>query len=384
MIFRQFNFEGCLSYVIAASGERAGAVIDPSHDVEPYLAFVKEQNLNILYVIDTHTHVDHISLAPELADALGARTVMSANAPLQRRIGAGVTDLFGIEKIIEVNGQKRIDIYLEEGQHLAMGKLYLEAMFTPGHTKDSMSLRSHGRVFSGDTLIIGQCGRTDLPGGDAREMYESLFGKFMAFSNDVIVYPAHDYKGNINSSVGYERVNNVCLKTQRTPDEFTSFLKGLFPPLSAGSGKLQCGLTMEKQPGAGEEEINPLMKSFCVSMEQYLQSPHESTLIGTRELAARLEGGKPPVVLDVREPKELQDSGYIKGAVNIPVGQVAKRVAELPGDLTQPIAVICESGIRSAHAAIYLRAYGYQDVTNLEFGMREWRREGLPVVIPEK
>ena len=385
MIFRQFNFDGCLSYIIGSVKDRAGAVIDPSHDMEPYLAFVREHNLKILYVIDTHTHVDHISLAPELADALDARTAMSANTPLQREIGAGVKDLFGIEKIIEANGQKRIDMYLKEGERLTIGNLYLEAIFTPGHTKDSMSLLSHGRVFSADTLIIGQCGRTDLPGGDPGEMYESLFGKLMGLSNDIIVYPAHDYKGNVNSSIGYERVNNVCLKTQRTPDEFAIFLKGLFPPLTAGTGKLQCGLTMEKEPGAGEEDqLNPLMKSFCISMEQYLQSPHESTLIRTGELAARLGSGKPPLVLDVRERKELEESGFIKGAVNIPVAQVAKRVGELPGDLMGPIVVVCESGIRSAHAAIYLRAYGYQDVTNLEFGMREWRREGHPVVLPGK
>ena len=385
MIFRQFNFDGCLSYIIASSDERTGAVIDPSHDLEAYLAFVKEHNLKILYVVDTHTHVDHISLSPELADRLGAKTVMSSNATLQRQIGAGVKDLFGIEKIIEANGLKRIDVYLEEGQRLSMGNLYLEAMFTPGHTKDSMSLLSHGRVFSGDTLIIGQCGRTDLPGGDPREIYESLFGKLTGLSNDVVVYPAHDYKGNINSSIGYERTNNVCLKTPRTPEEFASFLKGLFPPLSAGSGKLQCGLTMEKEPGAeGDDALNPLMKSFCVSMEQYLGSPHESTLVRTGELAARLGKDEPPFVLDVREPKELEESGYIEGAVNIPVGQVARRVAEVPADLTRPIVVVCESGIRSAHAAIYLRAYGYQDVTNLEFGMREWRQEGRPVVMPGK
>ena len=383
MILRQFNFDGCLSYVLASRDRKHGAVIDPSHDLEPYLACVREEGLTVSYVIDTHTHVDHISLSPELADALGAKTVMSAVAPLQRKIGEGVTDLFGIEKIIETNGRKRIDIYLAEGERLSLGNIYLEALFTPGHTKDSMCLLTHGMILTGDTLIIGQCGRTDLPGGDPAEMHGSLFGKLMNLSDNLIVYPAHDYKGNINSSLGYERVNNVCLKDPRSPEEFALFLKGLFPPLSSGGGKLQCGLTMGSGSDSREEgSLNPLMKSFCLSMEAYLGAPHESTLIRTGELATLLSGEGRPVVLDVRESEELADTGYIEGALNIPVQKVASRVGELPRDMDTPIVVVCESGIRSAHAAIYLRAYGYGKVTNLEFGMREWRREGRPVLFP--
>ena len=384
MIFKQFNFDGCLSYIIASAADMVGAVIDPSHDMEPYLAFASENNLRMHCAIDTHTHVDHVSLSEELADAWGAKTVMSSRTPLQRKIGDGVKDLFGIEKIIEENGRKRIDVYLEEGESLSLGNLTLHALFTPGHTLDSMSLLTHGKIFTGDTLIIGQCGRTDLPGGDPADMHESLFGKIMALSDDLIVYPAHDYKGNINSSIGYERINNVCLKEKRSPEEFARFLKGLFPPLSAGTGKLQCGLSAGATGTGGDESLNPLMKSFCISMEQHLQTPHESTLIRTGELAARIAGIDRPFILDVRESGELKESGYIEGAVNIPVGEVAKRVGELPGDMGTPLVVVCESGIRSAHAAIYLRAYGYQDVTNLEFGMREWRQEGRPVLFPRE
>jgi rhodanese-related sulfurtransferase len=310
---------------------------------------------------------------------------MSPHAPLQREIGAGVQELFGIEKIIKANGEKRIDLYLHENERLELGDICLEALFTPGHTKDSMTLVSYGRIFTGDTLIIGQCGRTDLPGGDPEEMYESLFNTLMSLSNDMIAYPAHDYRGNINSSIGYERINNVCLNPKRTIEEFKTFLKGLFPPLGADGGKLQCGLTMAKGAGPGtEEDLNPLMKGFCVSMEHYLQSPHEETLIRTGELAAGLARRAKPFILDVREPGELEERGSIKGAVNVPVGQVASRMNELPPDLSTPLVVVCESGLRSAHAAIYLRAYGYSNVRNLEFGMREWRQEGLPVIFPHK
>lgn len=385
MIFKQFKFDGCLSYITACEQERVGAIIDPSHEMAPYIDVVKQEKLKILYVIDTHTHVDHISLSPELAHALAARTVMYKDALVQREIGKGIKELYGIEKVLAVNAEKQIDMYLAEKDRLVLGNIFLEAIFTPGHTKDSMCLLSNDRIYTGDTLLIGQCGRTDLPGGSSEDMYDTLFTKLRPLSDDLIIYPAHDYKGNINSSLGYEKVNNVCLNSARTVEEFAVFLRGLFPPLSSDGGKLQCGLAMDKEPSLdADEQLNPLMKSFCVSMEQYLQAPHEGTQITTRELMDKLEKKENVYVLDVREHKELVDAGFIPGAHHIPVREVAKRVKELPQDLNVPVVVVCESGIRSAHAAIYLRAYGYANVKNLEFGFREWRNKQYPLVFPKK
>jgi sulfur dioxygenase len=380
MIFRQFNFDGCLSYIAACSNKHTGIIIDPSHETEPYFSFVIKEKLKIQYVIDTHTHVDHISLAPELADALGAKTVMHKNAPIQRKIGEGIKELYGIEKIIEENAGKRVDIFIDEGHELKTGGLTFRIISTPGHTQDSMCLVSNDRIYTGDTLFIGQCGRTDLPGGSSKDMYNSLFSKLLGLSNDLIVYPAHDYQGNINSSFGYEKVHNVCLNTKRTVEEFNNFLVNLFPPLDAGNGKLQCGLTTSKQAGAGEKiDLNPLMKTFCFSMEHYLEQPHEATLIHAEELYDQIKNKKKLFILDVREPEELSTTGQIKSAVNIPVREVARRVEELPKNLDTAIMIVCESGIRSAHAALYLRAYGYNNVKNLEYGMREWRTKGFPI-----
>jgi sulfur dioxygenase len=384
MIFRQFNFDGCLSYVSACSNELVGIIIDPSHETEPYFSFVKEKKLKILYVVDTHTHVDHISLAPELADALGAKTVMNKNTPIQRKIGEDIKDLYGIEKIIAENAGKHVDIFIDEGDELKTGGLVFSVIFTPGHTRDSMCLVSNDRVYTGDTLFIGQCGRTDLPGGSSKEMHNSLFGKLIGLSNDLIVYPAHDYQGNINSSLGYEKIHNVCLNTERTVEEFDKFLVNLFPPLNAENGKLQCGLTTGRQAEPGEKnDLNPLMKTFCFSMEHYLEQPHEATLIHAEDLYEHIKNKKKLLIIDVRAPEELSTTGHIKGAINIPVGEIARRVEELPRNLDTAITVVCESGIRSAHAALYLRAYGYNNVKNLEYGMREWRTKGFPIAYPE-
>ncbi len=378
MIFRQFNFDGCLGYVMACEKEKTGIIIDPSHETGPFLDFVESEGITITHIIDTHTHVDHVSLAPELADVLGAKTVMNVNTPSQRAIGAKVTDLFGIEKILAENARKRIDIYLDDRDRIEIGKIALTVIHTKGHTQDHICLLARDRIFTGDTLIIGQCGRTDLPGGSSEDMFESLFGKITPLSDDLIVYPAHDYKGNINSSLGYEKTNNVCLKTKRTIEEFGKFLKGLFPPLNAESGKLQCGLSME--PAGDTGELGPLMKGFCISMEGFLAAPHTDTVIQPEELLRRIEGGEEFFLVDVREPGELDQTGFIRGAVNIPVRQVASRIDEFPKDLDMPVVVYCASGHRSSHAAIYLRAYGYRNAKNLEYGMHGWMDRNYPLI----
>lgn len=377
MIFKQLNFDGCLAYVIACEKSGKGAIIDPSHDTKPFLDLVGAHSLKIDYVIDTHTHVDHISVAPELADVLGAKTVMGRLTPLQRDIGSKVTDLFGIEKILAENARNRIDTYLADGDELHIGDITLKAFETKGHTRDHVSILAGDRIFSGDTLLIGQCGRTDLPGGSSRDMYDSLFQRLMPLSDDLIVYPAHDYKGNINSSLGFEKTNNVCLKTKRTPAEFDTFLKGLFPPLDAKTGKLQCGLSMEPEQRPGD--IGTLMKSFCISMEGFLAAPHNETVIQPEEFLEKIKAHENMFIVDVREPKELEQTGFIEGAVNIPVRQVAARIDEFPKNLAIPIVVYCASGHRSSHAAVYLRAYGYRNVRNLEYGMHGWTDRNYPL-----
>lgn len=384
MVVKQIKFDGCLSYIISCKNTAEAAIIDPSHEVGPYLDYVRENALKVVYVVDTHTHVDHISLAPELADGLNAKTAMHERSEAQRNVKSDVAIPKDIEEIIDENRTKRIDVTFRDGDSFAIGNLTLQIMLTPGHTMDAICLLADGRIFTGDTLLIGQCGRTDLPGGSYEAMHNSLFGRLLPLSDELIVYPAHDYKGNINSSLGYERVNNVCLNVKRPIEEFGAFLKSLFPPLNSEGGKLQCGLSMPSHSSMdADQELNPLMRSFCFSMEQYLQQPREDSLIEPSGLFSKLGAGQRILVLDVREHEELESTGYIRGALNIPVTQVANRMDELPRDLDTPIVAVCESGARSGHAALYLRAYGYNNVKNLEYGMRGWRTEGYPLVYPE-
>jgi len=227
------------------------------------------------------------------------------------------------------------------------------------------------RGYADDSL----CGRTDLPGGSAEKMYDSIFSKLYRLNNDLLVYPAHDYKGNINSAMGYEKVNNPFL-VQRNLQAFVEFVGKLSPP-PGGSG-MQCGaIGTEKStvPGA-------LMSEMCIAMEKLLRELPDDwkkwNLIKVDELKKRLDAEENVLILDVRTQEEYK-ACHIKGARNIHVKELPGRVGELPEDKNTELVTYCESGFRSAHAAIFLKAYGYTNVRNLEHGIHEWLEEGYEV-----
>ncbi len=376
MIFRQFRHEGCLSYLVGDGKECA--VIDPASSIGPYLEVVEKSGLGLVYVIDTHSHADHVSGAGELARRAGADVVMGEGVEGQRRASEGKGEEMGIGDILRENASIEVDRRIGEGNELKVGGLVMKGVRTPGHTLDSVCLLMQDRVFTGDTLMIGLCGRTDLPGGSTEMMYSSIFQRLQSLGDDLLVYPAHDYKGNINSAMGYEKVNNPFFKPRR-PREFAEFVKGVFPP-PKGAG-MQCGV-METRASAGPEGPGPLMGEMCIAMERLFQEYPEDwrkwNVLTVAELKRKLDAGEGVFVLDVREPSEYA-LGHIGGARNIPVRELPKRIDELPGDKGAEIVTHCESGFRSAHAAIFLKAYGYTNVKNLELGIHEWKEDGYEV-----
>jgi rhodanese-related sulfurtransferase len=133
-------------------------------------------------------------------------------------------------------------------------------------------------------------------------------------------------------------------------------------------------------PSEQSAEIGPLMKSFCISMESFLAAPHEETAIQPEGLFRTINRKEEIFIVDVRERKELEATGIIEGAVHIPVREVAARIGEFPQDLDTPLAVYCASGARSAHAAVYLRAFGYRNARNLEYGIHGWQDRNYPLI----
>ena len=193
-----------MSYVIGCEDTRAGMMVDPAlGQRDRYLALAAERGLRIHYVAETHTHADHFSAARELGKQLGARIVMHrlAAAPFA-------------------------DVRVDDGEAIACGKLRIRVVHTPGHTDDSCCLVLADRVLTGDTLLIGGTGRTDLPTGDPHALHASLFEKVLKLDDALAVYPAHDYKGRSSSTIGAERANNPRLQ-RRERAEFVEMMTNL-------------------------------------------------------------------------------------------------------------------------------------------------------------
>ena len=184
-LFEQFRVErGCLGYIVASA--RSAAIFDPEVEmVEPMLDFVFEHGLKPAYIVDTHTHADHISGARELKHKTTARIIMHEKAPATC-----------------------VDIRVEDGDRLEVGDLPMKFIHTPGHAKDLISVLLPDRILTADALLIGSCGRTDLPNGNAVRQYHTLYYTYRALPDYLLVYPGHDYNGREHSTLGDEKQSN--------------------------------------------------------------------------------------------------------------------------------------------------------------------------------
>ncbi len=195
------------TYVLADPGTRDAVMIDAVDSQFPeYSKLINRAHLTIRYVIETHTHADHVTGAGALRAVTGAK----AATPLP----CGVVPA---------------DLQLEDGAELRFGREVLVAIATPGHTAGSMSYAWRDKVFTGDALLIGGCGRTDFQGGDAGALYDSITQRLFSLPDDTRVYPGHDYKGNTFSTIGAEKAGNPRL-ANRTREEFIALMGGLDLP----------------------------------------------------------------------------------------------------------------------------------------------------------
>lgn len=193
---RMANF----TYVIADEETGEAAVIDPSWDLEKVFDTLKKNGWTAKYVINTHSHFDHVLGNEQVAKFTGAKIVQHKASVLEH------------------------DIEVQDGDTIKIGAVFLRVLHTPGHSKDSICLvLDESLVFTGDTLFVGNCGRTDLPGSDPAEMYDSLHGKVVKLDERLLVYPGHDYGQKPTSTIGHEKKFNYVL-TPRTKQEFLEFM----------------------------------------------------------------------------------------------------------------------------------------------------------------
>jgi hydroxyacylglutathione hydrolase len=188
------------TYLVADGEGGEGVVIDPSYGIDPVLEAIDAKSVKVRYILNTHSHIDHVAGNQEVRERTGAKVVAHRVAPLHQ------------------------DVSVEDGDGFSAGRLRFEVVHTPGHTKDSVLYIFEGNVATGDTLFVGECGRTDLPGGDPSEMYDSLQRRIVALDDALVVLPGHDYGPTPTSTIGREKRENYVL-VPRTREEFIRFLR---------------------------------------------------------------------------------------------------------------------------------------------------------------
>jgi len=187
------------TYILEDEETSETVVIDPSWGLHDVLQIIERKNLKVKYIVNTHHHFDHTIGNEAMAKATGAKIIQHKDSTLKH------------------------DIAVSDGDKIKFGRSELTVFHTPGHSKDSICLVGKGKIFSGDTLFVGNCGRVDLPGGSARELYHSLFDVISKMDDTLELYVGHNYGQSPTSTIGKEKKTNFVLQP-RTEDEFVKFM----------------------------------------------------------------------------------------------------------------------------------------------------------------
>ena len=206
MIFNQLfdTKSSTYTYIVSSGIGREALIIDPIiQNTNEYIKLLKDLDLKLVKVIDTHIHADHISGLNELKKQTNCSRVMGENSD-----------------------SEIIDIRVSEGEKIKIENIELATIYTPGHTECSYSFLMKDRVFTGDTLLINGSGRTDFQGGNALDQYNSIFNKLLKLPEKTLVYPAHDYNGKKFSTIIDEKNNNPRLQVNSS-DEYLQIMNNL-------------------------------------------------------------------------------------------------------------------------------------------------------------
>ena len=337
----EINNTNCKTYLLV-SGRKA-ALVDPVRErFDTYRLVLGQRELELEMVLETHTHADHLMLTRAAKEALGVPLVMHRDTP-----------------------SPLVDRHVVDGEVLTLGGEPITVMHTPGHTPDSVCYTVAGAVLTGDTLLIGGSGRTDFPGGDAGAQFDAVTKRLFALPDETVVYPAHDYKGKTSSTIGAEKRTNPRFAGM-TREGYVALMGNLGLPFP---DKIQQALQVNQSGFEANEVSFPLVADMAAL--------HQLT---PGEVEARLGGGAPPLLLDVREPEEfVGDLGHISGALLVPLDALERRLPKLVGYADRDVVVVCRAGARSASAGAILERGGFRHVYNLGGGMLAWVAAGLPV-----
>ena len=355
MYFKQF-YLGCLahaSYLIGSEGE--AAIVDPQRDVDEYIAEAKAHDLHIKYVIETHLHADFVSGHQELAARTGAEIVFGdkANAAFAHRA-------------------------VRDGEEIALGKVVLRFMETPGHTPEGICVLvtdtevsgEPQKILTGDTLFIGDVGRPDLAGGKgftpqmmAAMMYESLHGKILKLADEVEVYPAHgagsmcgrNMSKETSSTIGEQRKFNYALQPM-TEEQFVSLMTADLPEAPAYFPR---DAEINRSGARGLSELSP------------------PTALTPQQVAELKNEGH--VLLDVRSATDF-GTAHVPGSVNIGLGGQFAMWAGSLISLNSSIVLIADTAAQVDESVVRLARVGIENVKGyLEGGVDGWQQAGFAI-----
>ena len=360
MLFKQlFDKETwTYTYLIADPVSRDALFIDPVNThIDDYIELLNSHNLVLKYSLETHVHADHITASGLLRQRLGAQT--------------GVSRLCCAETA---------DIQIQDGDIFEFaGGEQLKVIATPGHTRGSISFLWRDRVFTGDSLLIGGCGRTDFQGGDAGTQYDSITQRLFTLPDETLVYQGHDYQQRWVSSIIQERSTNPRL-AGKSRVEFIAIMTNLNLPRprlidEAVPANRYCGLDEKERQDAitVRDSIQPLRNTATAEelVAQAKQHISEVDVAQSKELIAQGQ----IIVVDTREESEW-NAGHIDDALFIPRGVLEFRLNSTPelADKSKTILLYCRSGNRSALAAQSMQAMGYTSVLSMAGGYEAWKK----------
>lgn len=360
MIFKQLFDEETwtYTYLIADPVSKDAAFIDPVNtQIDDYMAMLEQEGLNLKFVLETHVHADHITAGGLLRQRAGAQTAVSS-----------------------LCGAECADIQMKDGDVFELGEEeQIKTIATPGHTPGSVSFLWRDRLFTGDSLFIGGCGRTDFQGGDPGALYDCITQRLFTLPDETLVYPGHDYQGRWISNIVQERTTNPRL-AGKSREEFIDIMNNLNLPKprlieEAVPANRFCGLDEdERQDAFPRTQPTQPLRSESSTQTIVDTAKQKITEIDVAKCRQLIKDGN-VVVVDVREESEYE-AGHIDNAVFLPRGVLEFKfgnVAEL-ADKSRTVLLYCRSGSRSALAAATMQELGFTSVLSLAGGYEAWNK----------
>ena len=188
------------TYLLVDDNNKSSILIDPSWNTEYIKKLIQQYHIQVKYIVNTHHHFDHVLANDDMSKTTHAKIIQHKSSSLKH------------------------DISVESGDKIQFGDCELNVIHTPGHSQDSICLINDKYIFSGDTIFVGSFGRTDLPGGNAEQLYDSVFGILANLNDDLIIYPGHNYGSTSTSTIRQEKKTNIIFKC-KSKHEFLNMFK---------------------------------------------------------------------------------------------------------------------------------------------------------------